>query len=205
MHHCRPARSPPRPAVDLGRKFLAGLGVSGSTAGASTGQVNRVNGPQAIEYVIRRAGSQMGVPYSWGGGSLHRTQPRGRRRRRHRGVRLLWFDALRLRGRRRAASPLVGGSVHRGPPHSHPRKPNAVTCCSGDPAAASTGSVSRRRADAGSTTKRCTREDLAGAHRWDDALRDPNYRDLSQLVRPRGLTVSIRFGSMSRWPRAVWR
>jgi cell wall-associated NlpC family hydrolase len=30
----------------------------------------RVRGPQAIEYVIRRAGSQMGVPYSWGGGSL---------------------------------------------------------------------------------------------------------------------------------------
>jgi len=62
-------------AVDLGRKFLAGLGVSGSTAGASTGQVNRVNGPQAIEYVIRRAGSQMGVPYSWGGGSLTGPSP----------------------------------------------------------------------------------------------------------------------------------
>ena len=29
-----------------------------------------VVGKQAIEYVIRRAGSQMGVPYSWGGGSL---------------------------------------------------------------------------------------------------------------------------------------
>ncbi len=29
-----------------------------------------MRGPQAIEYVIRRAGSQMGVPYSWGGGSL---------------------------------------------------------------------------------------------------------------------------------------
>jgi cell wall-associated NlpC family hydrolase len=27
-----------------------------------------VRGPQAIEYVIRRGGSQMGVPYSWGGG-----------------------------------------------------------------------------------------------------------------------------------------
>ena len=30
---------------------------------------NRVNGKQAIEYVIRRAGSQMGVPVPWGGGS----------------------------------------------------------------------------------------------------------------------------------------
>jgi cell wall-associated NlpC family hydrolase len=28
----------------------------------------RVRGPQAIEYVIRRGGSQIGVPYSWGGG-----------------------------------------------------------------------------------------------------------------------------------------
>ena len=31
----------------------------------------RVRGPQAIEYVIRRGGSQMGVPYSWGGGALN--------------------------------------------------------------------------------------------------------------------------------------
>ena len=31
--------------------------------------VGRVRGPQAIEYVIRRGGSQMGVPYSWGGGT----------------------------------------------------------------------------------------------------------------------------------------
>lgn len=56
-------------AVDLGRKFLAGLGVAGNTTSV-TGRINRVNGTQAIEYVIRRAGSQMGVPYSWGGGSL---------------------------------------------------------------------------------------------------------------------------------------
>ena len=30
----------------------------------------RVRGPAAIEYVIRRGGSQIGVPYSWGGGTL---------------------------------------------------------------------------------------------------------------------------------------
>ena len=30
-----------------------------------------MRGPQAIEYVIRRGGSQMGVPYSWGGGALN--------------------------------------------------------------------------------------------------------------------------------------
>jgi cell wall-associated NlpC family hydrolase len=51
----------------LGHQFLASLGLANDPA-ATTG--GRVRGPQAIEYVIRRAGSQMGVPYSWGGGSL---------------------------------------------------------------------------------------------------------------------------------------
>jgi peptidoglycan DL-endopeptidase RipB len=52
--------------MDLGRKFLSSLGFGGSApAGVAPG---RVRGPQAIEYVIRRGASQMGVPYSWGGG-----------------------------------------------------------------------------------------------------------------------------------------
>jgi peptidoglycan DL-endopeptidase RipB len=51
--------------MDLGRNFLASLGIGGAPAGVAPG---RVRGPQAIEYVIRRGGSQMGVPYSWGGG-----------------------------------------------------------------------------------------------------------------------------------------
>jgi peptidoglycan DL-endopeptidase RipB len=63
--------------LDLGRQFLGGLGInlggndapSGSNTGA--GRIPRANGRQAIEYVIRRAGSQMGVPYSWGGGTLN--------------------------------------------------------------------------------------------------------------------------------------
>ncbi|MEB3048595.1 NlpC/P60 family peptidoglycan endopeptidase RipB [Mycolicibacter sp. MYC123] len=55
--------------MDLGRKFLSGLGFNvGDASNISPGQ--RVHGKQAIEYVIRRGGSQMGVPYSWGGGSL---------------------------------------------------------------------------------------------------------------------------------------
>ena len=55
--------------MDLGRQFLSGLGFNVGDAGnAAPGQ--RVRGKQAIEYVIRRGGSQMGVPYSWGGGSL---------------------------------------------------------------------------------------------------------------------------------------
>lgn len=51
--------------MDLGRKFLSGLGLGGSPATVAPG---RVRGSQAIEYVIRRGGTQMGVPYSWGGG-----------------------------------------------------------------------------------------------------------------------------------------
>src|SRR5690349_3935239 len=60
--------------LDLGKQFLSGLGINmGSTGGGantSGGRISRANAPQAIEYVIRRAGSQMGVPYSWGGGTL---------------------------------------------------------------------------------------------------------------------------------------
>ncbi|AYE95563.1 NlpC/P60 family protein [Mycobacterium paragordonae] len=63
--------------LNLGQQFLSGLGINlgGSAAPAadsSTGasRIPRANGRQAIEHVIRRAGSQMGVPYSWGGGSL---------------------------------------------------------------------------------------------------------------------------------------
>ena len=55
--------------LDLGRKFLASLGI-GDRPPTSVAPGRRVYGRQAIEYVIRRAGSQMGVPYSWGGGSL---------------------------------------------------------------------------------------------------------------------------------------
>ncbi|OBI83590.1 NlpC/P60 family peptidoglycan endopeptidase RipA [Mycobacterium sp. E740] len=58
---------------DLGRKFLQTLGILPPPAAASTGFNNgaipRVYGRQATEYVIKRAMSQMGVPYSWGGGN----------------------------------------------------------------------------------------------------------------------------------------
>jgi cell wall-associated NlpC family hydrolase len=53
----------------LGQQFLSSIGLGGSASSAAPG--SRVRGPQAIEYVIRRAGSQMGVPYSWGGGALN--------------------------------------------------------------------------------------------------------------------------------------
>jgi peptidoglycan DL-endopeptidase RipB len=52
--------------MDLGRKFLSSLGFGDAApVGVAPG---RVRGPQAIEYVIRRGASQLGVPYSWGGG-----------------------------------------------------------------------------------------------------------------------------------------
>lgn len=54
--------------MDLGKKFLAGLGIGGGPAAVPGG---RVSGPQAIEYVIRRGASQRGVPYSWGGGAIN--------------------------------------------------------------------------------------------------------------------------------------
>lgn len=58
--------------MDLGRTFLGSLGLIPTNTTTAPGALrgNRVYGRQAIEYVIRRAGSQIGVPYSWGGGSL---------------------------------------------------------------------------------------------------------------------------------------
>jgi len=54
--------------MDLGRKFLSGLGIGTSPAALPGG---RVSGPQAIEYVVRRGAAQRGVPYSWGGGAIN--------------------------------------------------------------------------------------------------------------------------------------
>ncbi|MEX7470348.1 MULTISPECIES: NlpC/P60 family protein [Mycobacteriaceae] len=59
--------------ADLGRRFLVTLGILPSptpaAATAPTGQIPRVYGQQAAEFAIRRGMSQMGVPYSWGGGN----------------------------------------------------------------------------------------------------------------------------------------
>jgi cell wall-associated NlpC family hydrolase len=51
--------------IDLGRKFLSSLGIGGAPTSVAPGGVR---GSPAIEYVIRRGASQLGVPYSWGGG-----------------------------------------------------------------------------------------------------------------------------------------
>jgi cell wall-associated NlpC family hydrolase len=56
--------------ADMGKKFLQKLGILKPDAtGINNGQIPRVYGQQASEYVIKRAMSQMGVPYSWGGGT----------------------------------------------------------------------------------------------------------------------------------------
>jgi cell wall-associated NlpC family hydrolase len=55
--------------LDLGRQFLGGLGLNLGGSSTSPNGIPRVYGRQAVEYVIRRGSSQMGVPYSWGGGT----------------------------------------------------------------------------------------------------------------------------------------
>ena len=62
--------------ADMGRSFLVKLGIlSPATAaadpGITNGRIPRLYGRQASEFVIRRAMSQLGVPYSWGGGNAN--------------------------------------------------------------------------------------------------------------------------------------
>ncbi|BBY91581.1 peptidoglycan endopeptidase RipA [Mycobacterium gallinarum] len=54
----------------MGRNFLQKLGLLPTPTGYTNGgAIPRVYGRQATEYVIQRAMSQRGVPYSWGGGN----------------------------------------------------------------------------------------------------------------------------------------
>lgn len=60
--------------ANMGRTFLQRIGLIKPTAayadsGITNGRIPRVYGRQASEYVIRRGLSQLGVPYSWGGGN----------------------------------------------------------------------------------------------------------------------------------------
>ena len=60
--------------ANMGKGFLQGLGIlkpddTGITNAGGSGRIPRVYGRQASEYVIRRGISQVGVPYSWGGGT----------------------------------------------------------------------------------------------------------------------------------------
>jgi peptidoglycan DL-endopeptidase RipA len=54
----------------MGHQFLQKLGLAPTPTGyTNNGAIPRVYGQQASEYVISRALSQRGVPYSWGGGN----------------------------------------------------------------------------------------------------------------------------------------
>jgi cell wall-associated NlpC family hydrolase len=56
--------------ANMGRGFLQKLGIlKPDDTGITNGRIPRVYGRQASEYVIRRGLSQLGVPYSWGGGN----------------------------------------------------------------------------------------------------------------------------------------
>ena len=55
--------------ADMGRSFLQKLGLLPTPSGFTNGAIPQVYGRDATEYVIRRGMSQMGVPYSWGGGN----------------------------------------------------------------------------------------------------------------------------------------
>ncbi|MGA5466226.1 NlpC/P60 family peptidoglycan endopeptidase RipB [Mycobacterium sp. NPDC050041] len=54
--------------MGLGKKFLQNIGLAPKDAVPAGVAPGVVRGPQAVEYAIRRGASQMGVPYSWGGG-----------------------------------------------------------------------------------------------------------------------------------------
>jgi cell wall-associated NlpC family hydrolase len=53
----------------MGRSFLQQMGLAPTPSGFTNGRIPRVYGRQASEYVVRRGLSQLGVPYSWGGGT----------------------------------------------------------------------------------------------------------------------------------------
>jgi cell wall-associated NlpC family hydrolase len=63
--------------ASMGKQFLQQLGIlkpddtgiTNAPTGATQGRIPRVYGRQASEYAIRRGMSQIGVPYSWGGGN----------------------------------------------------------------------------------------------------------------------------------------
>ena len=57
---------------NLGKSFLQKLGILKPTdTGITNGQIPYVYGSTAVEYVIKRGMSQIGVPYSWGGGTAN--------------------------------------------------------------------------------------------------------------------------------------
>ncbi|MUM17949.1 NlpC/P60 family protein [Mycobacterium sp. CBMA271] len=57
--------------MGVGQSALGALGIGGNRSAAAAGQGRPlVYGRAAVERVIQRGGTQMGVPYSWGGGTV---------------------------------------------------------------------------------------------------------------------------------------
>ena len=123
----------------------------------------------------QRAASQMGVPYSWGGGNAAGAEPRHRLRRGHSRFRLLGADAVHVRRRRHQARPLLGLAVQRGPQDpvvaDAPRRHDLLRA-QRQPARRD---VPRRRPDARGAVHRVGGEGLAGAHQRHDPVRRPDY------------------------------
>jgi hypothetical protein len=138
--------------MDLGRKFLGSLGIVSPTANPGpTLSGNRVYGKQAIEYVIRRAGSQIGVPYSWGGGSLT-----GPSRGIDSGANTVGFDCSGLT-RYAFAGVGVQLTVRRGPESSAVASQTRRPVVLGSWRWSTRSPLSRGRKDARSTTNWCAR------------------------------------------------
>lgn len=55
--------------MGVGQTALGALGIGGNSASAGAGRP-LVYGRAAVERVIQRGGTQLGVPYSWGGGTV---------------------------------------------------------------------------------------------------------------------------------------
>jgi len=120
-------------AMDMGRNFLSSLGILSPAASTVTSiRGNRLPGAQAVEYVIRRAGTQIGVPYSWGGGSLN-----GPSRGVDQGAGTVGFDCSGLTRFAFAGVgvllPRYSGDQYDAGQKVPPAQAKRATCCSGGP------------------------------------------------------------------------
>ncbi len=101
--------------ADMGRNFLRKMGILPTPTGYTNGAIPRVYGRQASEYVIKRAGSQMGVPYSWGGGNAAGPSTGIDSGSNTVGFDCSGLDSVRVRRRRNQAAALLGFAIRPGP------------------------------------------------------------------------------------------
>ena len=172
--------------ADLGRNFLIKMGIikpNQPDTGITNGRIPRVYGQQASEYVIQRGMSQIGVPYSWGGGTAAGASIGARRR--HCGLRLLRTGSVLVRRCRDQAAALLRRSIRHGP--QDPGSPDAprrrhLLRPRRQPARdhLPRQECERSRPNAGGPTIRGAGESLAGAHQRHDAVRRALHRILTR-------------------------